>query len=86
MVNFTSKCCKLKGHKLCKTNNIQLLHIHFNNWQIIATEITDNNLAEINLRAEGLDKRDFLGRSALFVQVFREEDPNQWILVWKTEV
>nr|XP_026695754.1 copine-3 [Ciona intestinalis] len=53
---------------------------------IKATEITNINEVEFNLRGEGLDKKDFLGKSDPFLEIYREDGEDQWTLVHKTEV
>ncbi|XP_076811044.1 copine-3-like [Clavelina lepadiformis] len=53
---------------------------------ISATEVTDINEMEFSVRAEGLDKKDLLGKSDPYMEIYRIEGDGKDTLVHKTEV
>uniref|UniRef100_H2YRM3 Uncharacterized protein n=1 Tax=Ciona savignyi TaxID=51511 RepID=H2YRM3_CIOSA len=54
--------------------------------QIKATEITNVHEVEFSLRGEGLDKKDFLGKSDPFLEIYKSEPNEEWTLVYKSEI
>uniref|UniRef100_H2YRL9 Copine-3 n=1 Tax=Ciona savignyi TaxID=51511 RepID=H2YRL9_CIOSA len=53
---------------------------------IKATEITNVHEVEFSLRGEGLDKKDFLGKSDPFLEIYKSEPNEEWTLVYKSEI
>nr|CAB3233432.1 copine-3 [Phallusia mammillata] len=53
---------------------------------IRASEVTDNNVLEILMRGESLDKKDLIGKSDPYMQILRKNDDGTWLMIHQTEV
>ncbi|XP_018429910.1 PREDICTED: copine-1-like isoform X1 [Nanorana parkeri] len=53
---------------------------------IIAEEIKDARIVNLEIEARNLDKKDFLGKSDPFLELYRQGDDGSWQLAHRTEV
>ncbi|XP_028904940.1 copine-1 isoform X1 [Ornithorhynchus anatinus] len=53
---------------------------------ISAEEIKDAQVVALEMEARNLDKKDFLGKSDPFLELYRQWDEQQWRLVYRSEV
>ncbi|XP_075033601.1 copine-1 isoform X1 [Mixophyes fleayi] len=53
---------------------------------IIAEEIKDTRVVNLEVEARNLDKKDFLGKSDPFLELFRQGDDGSWQLAYRSEV
>ncbi|NP_001083652.1 copine I L homeolog [Xenopus laevis] len=53
---------------------------------IIAEEIKDTRVINLEMEARNLDKKDFLGKSDPFLEFFKQVDGGSWQLVYRSEV
>ncbi|NP_001085407.1 copine I S homeolog isoform X1 [Xenopus laevis] len=53
---------------------------------IIAEEIKDTRVINLEVEARNLDNKDFLGKSDPFLELFKQGDGGSWQLVYRSEV
>ncbi|XP_072259747.1 copine-1 isoform X2 [Pyxicephalus adspersus] len=53
---------------------------------IVAEEIKDTRVVNLEVEARNLDKKDFLGKSDPFLELYRQGDGGSWQLAYRTEV
>ncbi|XP_009946545.1 PREDICTED: copine-1-like, partial [Leptosomus discolor] len=53
---------------------------------ISAEEIKDTRVVYLDVEAQNLDKKDFLGKSDPFLEFYKQSDAGTWQLVYRSEV
>ncbi|XP_048675965.1 copine-1 isoform X3 [Caretta caretta] len=53
---------------------------------ISAEEIKDTRVVSLEIEAQNLDKKDFLGKSDPFLEFYKQSDGGKWQLVYRSEV
>ncbi|XP_065610356.1 copine-1 isoform X4 [Cyrtonyx montezumae] len=53
---------------------------------ITAEEIKDTRVVNLEIEARNLDKKDFLGKSDPFLELYKQSDAGMWHLVYRSEV
>uniref|UniRef100_A0A669QMI4 Copine-3 n=1 Tax=Phasianus colchicus TaxID=9054 RepID=A0A669QMI4_PHACC len=53
---------------------------------ITAEEIKDTRVVNLEIQARNLDKKDFLGKSDPFLELYKQSDAGMWQLVYRSEV
>ncbi|NWT05053.1 CPNE1 protein, partial [Mionectes macconnelli] len=53
---------------------------------ISAEEIKDTRVVDLEIEAQNLDKKDFLGKSDPFLEFYKQGDAGTWQLVYRSEV
>ncbi|XP_008948506.1 PREDICTED: copine-1-like [Merops nubicus] len=53
---------------------------------ISAEEVKDTRLVYLEIEAQNLDKKDFLGKSDPFLEFYKQSDAGTWQLVYRSEV
>ncbi|XP_042691461.1 copine-1 isoform X2 [Centrocercus urophasianus] len=53
---------------------------------ITAEEIKDTRVVSLEIQARNLDKKDFLGKSDPFLELYKQSDAGTWQLVYRSEV
>ncbi|XP_067402963.1 copine-1 isoform X2 [Emydura macquarii macquarii] len=54
--------------------------------KISAEEIKDTRVVSLEIEAQNLDKKDFLGKSDPFLEFYKQNDGGKWQLVYRSEV